>query len=154
MQLVINHFTSLHALCFSSISNLISHNCLSQWKCHASLFFLCFWINLNVSMYVSPVVYENAYSDPLLFFPAPFCAASDISSSWWFPLHKATVTGTALTCRCVRPTTKGTAGHPQAAAAVLHRETRRRWRVSRHRKQTCNTTSTDMGHRPWRRYDA
>lgn len=91
---------------------------------------------------------------PTAFFSASFCAASDIFASWRFLLHKATVTGTALTCHCVRPTTKGTAGHPQAAAADLHRETSRRWRVSHHRKQTRNTTSTDMGHHPWRKYDA
>lgn len=57
---LINHFTS-HTLCFSFISNLISHNCLLHWNTPH-----CF--NLNVSMYAGPVVYECAYSDPLLFF--------------------------------------------------------------------------------------
>lgn len=91
---------------------------------------------------------------PTAFFSASFCAASDIFASWWLLLHKAAVTGTALTCHCVRPTTTLTAGHPQAAAVVLHRETRRWWRVSHQRRQTCNTISVNMGHHPWRKYDA
>lgn len=89
------------------------------------------------------------------FFSASFCAASDIFASWWLLLHKAAVTGTALTCHCVRPTTMlAPAGHPQAAAAVLHRETRRWWRVSHQRRRICNTISMNMGHHPWRKYDA
>lgn len=107
--------------------------------------------NLNVYMYPSLLLYECAYFD-LLLFSASFCSASDTFDSWRFLLHKATVSGT-LTCHCVRPTTEWTTGLPPAAAPVLHRDTRRRWRLSCCRRQIHSITSMDKGPHLWRKCD-
>lgn len=73
-------------------------------------------------------------------------------ASCWFLLHKATVSGTATTCLCARPTAAGTAGPPETAAAVQRRTTERTWAGRRHRRQTPSITSTDMG-RPQRNHE-
>ncbi|XP_034094182.1 mediator of RNA polymerase II transcription subunit 22 isoform X1 [Gymnodraco acuticeps] len=62
-----------------------------------------------------------------------------------FPLCKATVSGTALTCRCARRTAGGTVGRPRAAAAAPPWGSGRTWRPPPHRRPTLSTTSTDTG---------
>ncbi|XP_041855109.1 mediator of RNA polymerase II transcription subunit 22 isoform X1 [Melanotaenia boesemani] len=65
-----------------------------------------------------------------------------------FLLRKATVSGTALTCLCVRPTDNAKAGPLQTAAAVLTKMTERTQRDRPHRRQPPNTTPMDMGLAP------
>lgn len=88
-----------------------------------------------------------------LFWPAALVCSSLsvlrwLFASYWFPLCKATVSGTALICRCTRRTAGRTVGPRQAAAAALRRATERTWRERLHRRQTASTTSTDTGQLP------
>ena len=96
-------------------------------------------VSFDVLLYVD----ECAYSD------LPLCSSLSVLrwlfASYWFPLCKATVSGTALTCRCVRRTAGGTAGRPRAAAAAPPWGSGRTWRPPSHRRPTPSTTSTDTG---------
>ncbi|XP_005457493.1 mediator of RNA polymerase II transcription subunit 22 isoform X1 [Oreochromis niloticus] len=65
-----------------------------------------------------------------------------------FLLCKATVSGTALTCLCARPTGVETAGPPRTAATVLHTGNARTWTGLHRRRRTPSTTLTDMGPPP------
>lgn len=84
------------------------------------------------------------------FWPAAFVCSSlsalrRLFASYWFLVCKATVSGTALICHCVRPTTGEIVGPLQAAVAVLPKVTGKRWVDLLHRTQTPSTISMDMG---------
>lgn len=120
LSTVISQVTGFHCFCITSM--LLSYVCLHV--------LLCVWVCL-------------------FWPPALVCSSPSVlrwlSASYWFLLCKATVSGTALICHCVRPTGSETVGPPRAVAAVLPRETKKTWTDLLHRRQTPNTTLTDMG---------
>lgn len=121
---------------------LIGHT--SSWQSS----FQCSCITSMLLSYVCPLCVVWM----CLFWPAALVCSSLSVLRWlfashWFPLRKATVSGTALICRCATPTAGETVGPPRAAAAARHRATGRTWRDLLHRRQTPNTTSTDTGRR-------
>lgn len=152
--------SSLHSLCFPLHRQLIAPFQINHFKSTVTPLTTT-WIhscckvqfpallhNLHASTVCVPFdvllhVDECAYSD------LPLCSSLSVLrwpfASYWFPLCKATVSGTALTCRCVRRTAGGTAGRPRAAAAAPPWGSGRTWRPLPHRRPTPSSTSTDTG---------
>lgn len=154
--------SSLHSLCFPNHQPLISpfsSTSINRWSViplnsnqsiNVVLFhvFQCFCIT---SVLLSTACFHVLFCvRTCLFWPAALvCSSLSVLrwffASYWFPLCKATVSGTALICRCARPIAGKTVGPPQTAAAVLPRVTERTWTDLPHRRQTPNTTSMDTG---------
>lgn len=95
-----------------------------------------------------------------LFWPAALVCSSLSALRWIFASKygfllccKATVSGTALTCLCARPTASGTVGPLQTAAPVPPKTTERRPIGRRRGRQTPNITSTDTGRLPRRNHE-